>query len=69
MVDGLKRIGPLEVSVNFVLNETVLHMTWYQARHLGVWLRKPECTCGGVLDYVHGCWWKCRACAEWVKRW
>lgn len=66
---GLKRIGTLNVSINFVPNETVLPMTWYQARQLGVVVRCPECTCGGPLDYAYWCLWKCRACGEWVKKW
>lgn len=23
--------------------------------------------CGGVMDYIYHCWWKCRQCARWGK--
>lgn len=24
--------------------------------------------CGGILDYVHGTWWKCRECGHWASK-
>ena len=24
--------------------------------------------CNGLLDYVYGVWWKCRACGKWIVK-
>lgn len=42
---------------------------WYHIRQQRMFHQWPKCTCGGLLDYVYGNWWQCRACANWVKRW
>lgn len=26
---------------------------------------KYLCRCSGVLEYIYGCWWKCRQCNGW----
>lgn len=23
--------------------------------------------CGGVMDYMYHCWWKCRQCGRWGR--
>lgn len=25
--------------------------------------------CLGVLEYVYGCWWRCRFCGKWTAGW
>lgn len=54
----------IEWAINTTRNPKMLRDTRVGVLYCCHWRQ-----CGGIMDYVYGCWWKCRNCKQWGRIW